>query len=357
WLGGENEGFTEESTITWYDARASHPTRSEYRLYYKSNPVMELASESDLLVVARRPDGSLYFMVAPSASTIERQLIWLFSVPEQLGPEFRQQDMAGKRDIQIDFVVRYILEELGIEVQEADLATLDHFLEPYISSGFPTTREFSELARRISGDVYISEDPDTTLVTWMNTEERLFRRLEGFIINARLSAGFYENGGADIDAFLRFSKSVQNRRKSRVGYALEHHLSEIFRRLDLRYVRNPVTERRSRPDFIFPGIDEYTDDLFPESGLTMLGVKSTCKDRWRQVLTEAERIKQKHLFTLEPGISHYQTEEMKANSLQLVLPTQLHDTYSSSQKGWLMNLQSFIRMVMTRQESSTGSKR
>ena len=27
---------------------------------------------------------------------------------------------------------------------------------------------------------------------------------------------------------------------------------------------------------------------------SMLGVKTTCKDRWRQVLSEADRIPQKH---------------------------------------------------------------
>ncbi len=52
----------------------------------------------------------------------------------------------------------------------------------------------------------------------------------------------------------------------------------------------------------------------------MLGVKSTCKDRWRQVLSEAARIPDKCLLTVEPGISENQTNEMQANRLQLVLP-------------------------------------
>ena len=59
----------------------------------------------------------------------------------------------------------------------------------------------------------------------------------------------------------------------------------------------------------------------------MLGAKSTCKDRWRQVLSEAQRIPNKHLLTLEPGISENQTDEMQAKRLQLILPAQLHATY------------------------------
>ena len=60
--------------------------------------------------------------------------------------------------------------------------------------------------------------------------------------------------------------------------------------------------------------------------LVMLGVKSTSKDRWRQVLTEADRIPQKHLCTLEAGISAKQTDEMQRQQLTLVVPTGLHAT-------------------------------
>ncbi|MFQ5445142.1 MAG: type II restriction endonuclease, partial [Nitrospinales bacterium] len=67
--------------------------------------------------------------------------------------------------------------------------------------------------------------------------------------------------------------------------------------------------------------------------------------RWRQVLSEAARIKDKHLLTLEPGISENQTREMKANRLQLVIPKNLHTTYRPAQKEWLWNLQDFLQMV------------
>jgi hypothetical protein len=83
----------------------------------------------------------------------------------------------------------------------------------------------------------------------------------------------------------------------------------------------------------------------------MLGVKSTCKDRWRQVLSEAARIEEKHLFTLEPGISENQTDEMKANSLQLVLPDSLHSSFSEGQRNYLLNLAEFIEFISHKQET------
>ena len=84
----------------------------------------------------------------------------------------------------------------------------------------------------------------------------------------------------------------------------------------------------------------------------MLGVKTTCKDRWRQVLNEAHRIPEKHLLTLQPGISEHQTTEMQQASLTLVLPRRLHETYSETQTGYLMDVSEFLTLVHERQLSS-----
>ena len=82
----------------------------------------------------------------------------------------------------------------------------------------------------------------------------------------------------------------------------------------------------------------------------MLGVKSSCKDRWRQVLSEAERIDKKHLLTLEAAISNNQTEEMKSKELQLVVPKKIHDSYTKNQQKWLLDLETFIKIVTTKQK-------
>jgi len=348
WLAGENEGISSDGKVTWYDAREKHPARTEYRLYFRSNDVMDEARESDLLVIAKKPDDEIYMIVVPSGSTLENQLLWLFGI-EQIGFNFDFQHIEDGHNPEVDFTVRYILGELGIEVEEQDTFYLDSILEPYLASGFPTTAEFSALSWRILKDVSPLEEPDTTLLKWLEHEERLFKRLERHIVSQRLQQGFWNEDLADVEGFIKFSLSVHNRRKSRVGYALENHIEELFRVHGVTYSRTQVTENISKPDFVFPGIENYRDLTFPTSRLTMLGVKSTCKDRWRQVLAEANRIQNKHLFTLEPSISENQTEEMKANKLQLVLPQRLHATYKSKQRGWLMDLGSFINLVKQRQ--------
>lgn len=172
-------------------------------------------------------------------------------------------------------------------------------------------------------------------MSWMEKEEALFRILERHLVSERLRQGF----GEDVDAFIHFSLSVHNRRKSRVGHALENHLEQVFREHALTCSRGKMTENRAKPDFVFPAVR-----------LTMLGVKSTCKDRWRQVLSEVRRVEDKHLFTLEPGISENQTTEMAENRLTLVLPGSLHETYKPAQRGCLMNLSDFISITRSRQE-------
>ena len=177
-------------------------------------------------------------------------------------------------------------------------------------------------------------------MAWIRHEEMLFRTLERKIVEQQLEQGFN-----DVDHFVRFSLSVQNRRKSRVGYALEHHLKAVFKACKLPFGWQVVTEHRSKVDFLFPGAKAYHDQNWPDAKLAMLASKSTCKDRWRQVLAEAKRIPHKHLLTLEPAISTHQTDEMAGHNLQLVVPRDVMRTYTSTQQGWLLDLTSYVDFV------------
>ena len=138
-----------------------------------------------------------------------------------------------------------------------------------------------------------------------------------------------------------------------MGYAFENHLVAIFESRKLQFQRGCRTENHSKPDFLFPGCEAYHTSSFPAEWLTMLGAKSTCKERWRQVLAEAARIQHKHLLTLEGGISVNQTNEMISNNLQLVVPYPIHESYLDEQRRWLMNVEQFIGMVAAKGASAT----
>jgi hypothetical protein len=339
-----------ESTATWYDARRQDESRSaEYRLYYPPSSVMEKARPGDFLVVARRRDKSLLVIIAPQASTIENQVRLLFGLHEA-GERFEVLTEEHTDEILLGFVAKQILEAIGVEVDDSDNYFLEMLLNRF-GTTFPSTKVFSEFARSTLAGAPAIDEPDEAIDKWMDREEILFRTLERHIVGERLRQGFGPTGD-DVDDFIGFSLSVQNRRKARVGHALENHLEAVFKWAGVKYSRTAETEHKSKPDFLFPGISYYRDPVFPIANLTVLGVKSTCKDRWRQVLAEAQRINQKHLFTLEPGISCNQTNEMQAHSLQLVVPASLFSTYSSPQQSWLMTLKDFIGLVAHRQQAA-----
>ncbi|QXB98835.1 MULTISPECIES: hypothetical protein [Aeromonas] len=48
------------SKLTWYDARELHPTRSEYRLYFQTNPVMSQAKAGDNIIIGFDPKGNIH---------------------------------------------------------------------------------------------------------------------------------------------------------------------------------------------------------------------------------------------------------------------------------------------------------
>ena len=278
---------------------------------------------------------------------MHRELHWLFGLPDP-GNDFHLSDTSQAGDLEIGLAARFILDELGVDVVDEDDELVSKLLTKF-GTRFPKTREFSDFARSTLPGAPVLDDPDEALIAWMDQEERLFRMLERVILAERLEHGFFADGVADVDAFISFSLSVQNRRKSRAGYALEHHLLAILTEHQLRFSHGKETENRAKPDFVFPDIEHYRDSGFPEENLTILGVKSSCKDRWRQVLAEGKRVGKKHLLTLEPGISENQTNEMIANQLQLVVPKRIHTTYKEAQRDWLMNVSDFLTIVRDRQ--------
>ena len=341
-----SEPTNDTGFLTWYDAREAHPIRSEYRLYFPDTCVSENANEGDLLVIGQRPDNTLVVIVAEAGTTIENQILWLFGISDLQQPGFAIKSELESDHVKLEFASRYILEQIGVEIEEVDENYLERMLSDF-KGGFPTTRIFSEFARASLPTVSAFDNPDDVVIAWMEREEVLFRTLERHLIGDRLREGFSD----DVDAFISFSLSVQNRRKSRAGSAFENHLEFMFVQQGIRYSRTPVTEGRSKPDFLFPGKVEYQDQSFPSVLLTMLGVKSSCKDRWRQILSEADRINTKHLLTLEPGISENQTAEMQAKDVQLVLPQSIHESYTAKQRTWLMNVAGFVSLVGERQKA------
>lgn len=340
----DDQRLSVDDTVTWYDSREDNPNRTEHRLYFRDNEVMDQATVGDVLIVGLRRDRSVVLLIVDSESPDLSDILWLFGT--------REDELTNRVRIDPDKIER---RSLALFNRIAETAGLD--IEPEVSDNwlgllldrfgeqFPVTRDLSALAlETLQNDISAIDDPDGALLDLVDREEVLFRQLEYHIVSGYLEE-HAQTWASDVDAFVSFSLGVHNRRKSRAGHALENQLEWILLTNEIRFVRGAVTEGRSKPDFLFPGAAEYHDRAMPSAYLTMLGVKTSCKDRWRQVLNEAARIPHKHLLTLQPAISEHQTGEMQQADLALVVPAGLHSGFTAVQQDWLLSLCDFMQIV------------
>jgi hypothetical protein len=352
WLDDQNEHpIVLELKGTWYDSRRGKSRSAEYRLYYPaaSEDVVFRARAGDRLFLCKPKQGPLLAVFCPFGSSVEQQLLWLFGLERSSESDLFQIDLRTAHGRHLDFAARQILELIDVEV----VATEEQWLKRIISQfgeRYPSTSDFSSFARKLAQKVDPILEPDAALATWMDFEEGLFRTLEQHLVGEQLKGGFVNSGQPDVEEFLKFSLSVHNRRKSRAGYALAHHVEAVLKVHGLKFKREATTEKRNGPDFLFPNELAYHDQTFLATNLTMLGVKTTCKDRWRQVLAEANRIGQKHLLTFEPGISRAQTSEMRRENLQLVVPKHLHESYSPEQRREILSFAEFLDLVKAKEQ-------
>jgi len=344
----DEELLEDEGNMSWYDARANHKKRTEWRLYYSENAVVGRegrARAGDSLIIAFKGDiGSATVFAAPAGSTSENQLRWLFGITAERDLCF---GTAVVSDAQVvDMTRARILEAAGVEIAVQDDSLLARMLELF-GEKFPTVVKFGNFIRNEVSDVKALDGSDKAIMAWMESEEFAFRVLERHIVNKRLKEKF-----DDVDDFVHYSLSVHNRRKSRAGLAFENHLAEIFRESGLAFDKGVTLEAKAKPDFLFPGKESYFDQAFPVGLLTLLGAKTSCKDRWRQVLAESARVTEKHLITLQPSISTDQLQQMRSHNLQLVVPESVHGSYSAGERTQLWNLETFISMVHDKQANA-----
>ncbi|MGN0847256.1 MAG: type II restriction endonuclease [Kiritimatiellia bacterium] len=211
----------------------------------------------------------------------------------------------------------------------------------------PSSVEMSAEARKIEGLVYdhadyVRANPDKKLLSWSEVEYRLFRAIESHRYGYLVSQGF-----TSLGKFLELANTILNSRKSRAGKSLEHHLAALFSGNDIQFVAQMVTEGNKRPDFIFPSSEAYHDATFDDERLVFLAAKTTCKDRWRQILTEADRFegKTKYLCTLQQGMTTRQIDEMSAEQVTLVVPKPYIGYYPRNRQSEIVTIAEFIQRV------------
>src|SRR5699024_6267352 len=90
---------------------------------------------------------------------------------------------------------------------------------------FPVTAVMAEISRKVFIEYYNKKNihPDNDLINWVDTEYTVFRLIEQEVYQDKLIKPFLE-----LQPLLDFANSALNRRKSRAGRSLEHHINYMF---------------------------------------------------------------------------------------------------------------------------------
>ena len=321
--------FTSDSRFIYY----GQGTRNEYRItrFGKGFPFFGEDNVGDLLIIAKQSEDYYYGFVLQTDEDID-DFFAFFNLSSEMTNQLIYTSQAKTPDKLLETNIQKLVSKY---------------------TDFPGTTEMAKLAREIYNGAHLITDddicnaPDQQLLRWIDTEYTLFRNFE-----EKIYALIYSTPFPNCQELVKFSNIILNRRKSRAGKSLEHHLSTIFTAAKLEYEEQAVTEDNKKPDFLFPGGEAYHNLLFPTDKLVFLGAKTTCKDRWRQVLNEANRIETKYLFTLQQGISKNQLREMKHEHLKLVVPATYLGSFDKEFQSEIETLSSFINIVKEKQSST-----
>lgn len=319
WQGDQ---FVTDSRVKWYGNR----TRSEYRLtrFGKGFPFLTPESVGDMLVLIPESHHKFKAYVLDNDEDIE-------DIQVALGVE-----ITGLWGVY----------EQGKPWVETESQCLERRFRRFtkVLDDFPTGAAFSlETVEALLEcvDRFERLDADKMLLRCFSTEYKLYRLVERQICQKDILRTF-----KDVDDFLKTATSITNRRRSRAGRSLENHFEYLLRRAEIPFAVRP-SEVDGKPDILIPGVHAYRDNRYPVKKLFMVGIKTTCKDRWRQVLNEAKRIKEKHIMTIQQGISKKQLDEMREGGVQLIVPADFHKQYPSSGMK-LLQVEEFVDLVRKR---------
>jgi hypothetical protein len=313
------------ATAIWYNNKLRGGTRNETRITGwggRKSPLLDEANTGSLAVFA---------FPRHAGTDADRCSLWIATTVEELD---YLEEALGPVDPSRPLLVGQSKVTEPMAPRSLTLDDLPSEWRTQLPSGADLVRWVVQRTQHLR---HLS--PDDRLIERRDLEYEAFRLMEAEIVLPQIRQGF-----ADVDSFIHFAHSVANRRKSRSGTSLELHLAAIFEEEGVGYDAQATTEGNKTPDFLFPSAAAYADPTFPDNRLRMLGVKTTCKDRWRQILNEADRLRHlpKHLFTLQEGISVPQYREMADERVVLVVPASLHETYPTDVQRHLLTLAQFI---------------
>ena len=370
--GGPVVAEVVHATASWYDSRRNNPNRSaEWRLYYPAAAeLIEIrCGVGDLMIIGLRNDQTLAAMLMTGDSSSEiavRNALGIGHVPPRGRGKVRWIESTcedvGLNAAETMELLNASFEASAVPGSKAPLPvptmdfSSDNFIGPIVDEllgrwpdKLGSCNEVVNLIIKHAGftSAIAKEEPDRVLQRWLELAEASYRIWEKDVFERFLGPLRWDKKVGDLQLAERVSEkwmSFRQSRVSRAGLVMECFLDSIFAAWNLRYDWGPRMSDGRRPDFLFPGKDEYENEEFPPQNLRLLGAKTSMKERWRQILAEGDRVASKHGITRDDAITPATFEQMQSMGFTVVMPESVVSSYKHVPSN-LVTLHSFLKEV------------
>ncbi|MCY3659420.1 MAG: type II restriction endonuclease [Caldilineaceae bacterium] len=169
-----------------------------------------------------------------------------------------------------------------------------------------------------------------------------FQRRQRSVELIRVLLGDYpkEIGSSDViralidqyQSVYALMRSATQQSRTRAGYSYEYQIEAMLAGGGIPFEKQVSLSSGRRSDFVLPsqvGLERPADPKQP--GL-ILSVKTTLRDRWKQVLSEQGE-HELYLATVDENIPATDIEEMASSNIHLVVPENLKTAKTSEYKG------------------------
>ena len=312
-----HDGRVTDSMVKWYGA-----AKSEYRLTRFGEHFPH-----------RTPDavGNLLVLVPRSLSDFEAYVL------------------SAEKDIDEVIVALNVSFVRGCGVYDPSQPPLDpadpldlrfrRFVEGL--SAFPTGDQFTAYTREsllACRPRFSSWTADRKVLHGWRAEFALFKMVESHLVLPAVRGPF-----DSIEAYLVPAKSVTGRRATRAGRSLENHVDLAL--WDAGILHEMSRRVKGMADCTVPTVEAFKNSSFPEDRLFGIAMKTTLKERWKQVVYESPRVRRKYLLTLQDGMPAQTLREMREADVTLIVPEELHSEYPMPERDALLSVEALFAVL------------
>jgi len=327
--------------MTWYREKTRDETRITRWAGLKRNGAGALADDDATGALA------VFAFYQPKKKADAQYVhVWVCHDPDSADEELMEEEFIADRVGPVE-AGRWLLfpDRTGAMsdfTKDCSIKPADRDFDPKWLRKMPSGETIARLS--IARHPFPDGDIDKLLLDRRECEFALFLCIEKEFWSPKIKGPF-----ANLDEFLKNAQSILQSRKSRSGRSLEIQLRQIMTEFGMRegihFEHGKATELGKVPDFLFPTAKSYNEVASGKrdpSTVRMLAVKTTLKDRWRQVIDEAANLPRKHLLTLQDGISDNQFKQVAASNITLVVPKELRNKKYKKYKNRIITLEEFL---------------